>query len=535
MALTMKNGIRKTQITLIYFSLFLLLALNTKAQTFTVDNPVLREIWREGTENSMLQPLAQVLSDSIGPRLTGTPLMKSGQDWLLQKYKSWGIDARNEQYGTWKGWRRGSTHIDLLEPRVRSLEGIMLSWSAPTKGDVTATTIILPDLADSAAYARWFSNVKGKFVLVSPAQPTCRPDTNYRFFATKETFTQMDTSRKRTLDAWAARIKRTGMNTEQLFLQLERSGALGIITSVWQRAWGVTRIFGVSNEKIPVVNLSCEDYGLVFRLTENNQRPRLKINAQSQFLGEVPVSNTLAEMRGTEKPNEYVMLSSHFDSWDGSSGATDNATGTIVMMEAMRILKKVYPNPRRTIVSGHWSGEEQGLNGSRAFTEDHPEVVRGLQALFNQDNGTGRVERISTQGFSAAGGFLASMIQRLPIEISRHISLDFSSTPSSGGSDNAAFICHGAPGFGLSSLNWEYSLYTWHTNRDTYDKIVFDEVRNNAILVAMLVYMACEEPTFLSRERRTIFPMNTQTNRPGTWPACTPAKRKFAIGPPSVQ
>src|ERR671918_140600 len=136
------------------------------------------------------------------------------------------------------------------------------------------------------------------------------------------------------------------------------------------------------------------------------------------------------------------MLSAHFDSWDAGSGATDNGTGTITMLEAMRILRKVYPNPKRTIIVGHWSGEEQGLVGSRAFAADHPEIVRGLQALFNQDNGTGRVV-------------------------------------------NASFACYGAPGFSLGALSWDYRTYTWHTNRDTFDKIVWDDLRNNVVLTAM--------------------------------------------------
>src|SRR6185503_7401863 len=113
--------------------------------------------------------------------------------------------------------------------------------------------------------------------------------------------------------------------------------------------------------------------------------------------------NTIAELKGSQKPDEYVLLSAHFDSWDGGSGATDNGTGTIAMMEAMRILKTVYPNPKRTIVIGHWSGEEQGLNGSRAFAADHPEIVKGLQALFIQDNGTGRVSNIGGAGVLGAG------------------------------------------------------------------------------------------------------------------------------------
>src|ERR1051325_3670239 len=141
-------------------------------------------------------------------------------------------------------------------------------------------------------------------------------------------------------------------------------------------------------------------------LTESGTIPKISVLTDSKEKGVVPTFNTVAEIKSTVNPNEYVMLSAHFDSWDGGTGATDNGTGTLVMMEAMRILKKVYPNPKRTILVGHWGSEEQGLNGSRAFVEDHPDIVQNLQALFNQDNGTGRVINISGQGFLHSYDFI---------------------------------------------------------------------------------------------------------------------------------
>ena len=212
------------------------------------------------------------------------------------------------------------------------------------------------------------------------------------------------------------------------------------------------------------------------------------------------------------------MLSAHFDSWDGSSGATDNGTGSLIMMEAMRILKKCYPSPRRTVMAGHWGSEEQGLNGSRAFVLDHPEIVEKLQALFNQDNGTGRVTSMSASGFVNAGEHLARWLSRIPREVTQNIKVDFPGMPGGGGTDNASFVTAGAPGFGLGSLNWDYFSYTWHTNRDTYDKLVFDDLRNNVVLAACLVYLASEDPSFITRERR-LMPDDKKTGKPGEWPA----------------
>ncbi len=192
---------------------------------------------------------------------------------------------------------------------------------------------------------------------------------------------------------------------------LADAGAAGVVTSLWSQGWGVDKIFGTRATKAPVVDVSCEDYGLLFRLADRKQSPVVRLETQSEALGEQPVFNTIAEIRGTEKPDEYVMLSAHFDSWDGASGATDNGTGTITMLEAARLLSIAYPKPKRTIIIGHWSGEEQGLNGSRAWAADHPEVVQHLQALFNQDNGTGRIQTISTQGLTGAGRALRQLVR----------------------------------------------------------------------------------------------------------------------------
>jgi Zn-dependent M28 family amino/carboxypeptidase len=220
------------------------------------------------------------------------------------------------------------------------------------------------------------------------------------------------------------------------------------------------------------------------------------------------------------------MLSAHFDSWDGGQGATDNGTGTLTMMEAMRILKLVYPNPKRTILVGHWGSEEQGLNGSRAFVEDHPEIVSKLQALFNQDNGTGRIANISGQGYQHAGEFISRWLAAVPSILKDSIKTNFPGTPGGGGSDFASFVAAGAPGFSLSSLSWSYYNYTWHTNRDTYDKIIFDDLRSNAIVTAIMVYMACEDPETLPRDKAKL-----SSGQPIPWPVQVKAIRKGPVAP----
>jgi hypothetical protein len=559
------------------------------AQQASTDDATLQRIWRLGMDSSHVQKLAQTLFDSIGPRLTGSPGIRAASDWVINTYKSWGIDARREQYGTWRGWRRGVSHIDLIAPRVRSLEGMMLAWSPGTKGTpVTAEAIVLPKFKDSTEFVKWLPQAKGKIVLLSPAWPTCRPSEDWIRWSTPASLARMDTLIAQMQQEWAASpdssklYRGTGyglsLGTGTLGMRLEKAGVAGMISSRTKLSgfdnpfaqgdgrggrggggrggaatpgpatargggppasaanaaggrggrggggqgtggWGVIEVFETYNTIAPAVTLTCEDYGLVFRLAENNQKPRVRLDLDATLLGEQPAFNTIGVIKGTEKPDEYVMLSAHFDSWDGSSGATDNGTGTMMAMEAMRILKTAYPRPKRTIMVGHWASEEQGLNGSRAFTEDHPEVMKGLQALFNQDNGTGRVQSLSGAGLSDMGRHLKSWYAKLPSFYTDSMSANvvswsFNDVPTGnpGGTDGAVFSCYGTPSFGMGAVSWNYNAYTWHTNRDTYDKVVFDDLKHNATLAAMMAYLASEDPEFINR-----------TKSPGTWPADWPA------------
>jgi hypothetical protein len=476
------------------------------------------EIEKEATENSQLHQLAHELMDVIGPRLVGTPQMKNAHDWAVYTFNKWGIEAENQEWGTWRGWERGITHIDMLSPRVVSLSGRQLAWSPGTsKKGITANLITIPTLADSLAFNKWVSGVKGKFVLVSMPQPTGRPDYNWEEFATPESYEKMKKDRDAQTEAWQQKIRATGHTSRNINEALEKAGAAGIIQSRWSYAFGANKIFSANTKKIPVIDLSLEDYGMLYRMVMNGGDPLIKVVAESKELGRVPTFNTIATIPGKELPNEYIILSAHFDSWDGGTGATDNGTGSITMLETARILKKLYPNPKRTIIIGLWGSEEQGLNGSRAFVEDHPEIVDGLQALFNQDNGTGRVVNLSGQGFLNSYAYLGNWLEAVPDSITRHIETTFPGNPGGGGSDYASFVAKGVPAFSLSSLSWSYWNYTWHTNLDTYDKIVFDDVRNNVILTAILAYMASEDPERASREK-AILSINPRTGERREWP-----------------
>ena len=486
------------------------------AQQFPTDDPVIKRIWDEGmTDKSQIARLAQVLMDSIGPRLTASPGHQSAVQWLQNMYRGWGVPARAERYGTWRGWRRAQTHLDLIAPRFRTLDAIMLAWSPGTRGPVEGDVIVLPDVADSAALDAWLPAVRGKFVLWTPSEPSCRAPESWEKLARPESVQRWKAEREAGRTTFLRRNQKYGRG---IIARLESAGAAAVLSGLWSEGWGVDKIFEANTRTVPSVHLSCEDYGLVHRLTANRQGPRLRLDARSEDLGEVPVFNVVAELKGSEKPNEYVVLSAHLDSWDGASGATDNGTGTVMMLEAMRVLRQAYPNPKRTIVVGHWGGEEQGLIGSGAFAEDHPEIINGLQVAMNQDNGTWRVEYIRMMGFTGAGEHFARWMSKVPQEIENLVDYDIPGVPERGGSDHMSFICRGAPGFRLQSHYPDYRQYTWHTNRDTYDKLIFDDLKNNATLAAMLAYQASEDPDRVGRDQRTL---------PGgqTWPGCGAVRR----------
>ena len=478
---------------------------------------VVEKMIDEVYNNSQVEKLSHELFDVIGPRLVGTPQMKNAHDWAVNKYESWGIKSYLHEWGVWRGWERGITHIDMLKPRVRTLAGRQLAWSPSTsKRGVTAELTKIPQINNKEDFEQWLKTVKGKFILVSQNQITGRPDSQWEEYSTDESFEKMKKDRDKISEDWYSNIRKSGYGYRDISKAFEDAGAVGLISSYWSKAFGANKVFSARTDKIPNVDLNLEDYTMLYRMVENGIKPTVKIISTSTEHGVVPTFNTIAEIKGVEKPNEYVILSAHFDSWDGSQGTTDNGTGTIVMMEAMRILKKFYPNPKRTIMVGHWGSEEQGLNGSRAFVEDYPKIVENTQAVFNQDNGTGRVVSISGQGFLNSYDYLTRWLSAVPQDVTKHIETDFPGMPGSGGTDHASFVAAGVPAFNLSALDWEYWNYTWHTNLDSYDKIVFDDLKNNVILTAILAYKASEDNEKASRERR-ILPkssINPRTGRP---------------------
>ena len=347
------------------------------AQTFPTNDPVIKRIFTLGMDSTQLYTEAHVLFDSLGPRLMGTPNIKRAQDWLVNTYKSWGIDAKEEKYGTWRGWIRGYSHIDLVEPRVRSLEGQMVGYSPGTSGkDMTLSTIILPRFKDSTEFVKWLPQAKGKLVLVAAPLPTCRSQDQWNAFGTPESAATPEAVKAGWTSARVTRsirrlaganLRGTGYSSAlgggELGVRLEDGGAGGIITSRPKLTFsnggaggrggggrggagggrggapagasvtvnvnladgtatvdtaslrmaqaavagrgrgssggvGAMEVFETYNVKTPAIALNCEDYGLVYRLTEAGDKPKIKLNLEGKLLGEQPVFNVVAHGQG---------------------------------------------------------------------------------------------------------------------------------------------------------------------------------------------------------------------------------------------
>lgn len=460
-------------------------------------DPVIQKLWQEGMERSQVARIAQVLLDSLGPRLTGSPNASRAQDWAVGLLKGWGVDAKKEQYGTWNAWKRGLAFAALTAPRTKPLDATMLSWSGNTNGQwVEGGVVILEPYENAEQYRAWLPTVKGKVVLVGAPRLSCRMPDQVNAFGTPGYIEALNLEQNQL----TALYRGLNQRIPTFYQDVKDAGALAVFESNWSNYPGIQKIFGSPrNAPIATFDIGCEDYGMLFRLAKNKQGANVRLMAESEALGEQPVFNVVGMIRGSEKPDEYVVLSAHFDSWEGHSGATDNGTGSLTMLEALRLLTQAYPKPKRTIVIGLWNGEEQGLNGSRAFSEDHPEVVKGLQFLFNQDNGTGRVVSMSPNVLPKSRDKFAQYLSQMPRELSQWMRLQ-GPGGIGGGTDHVSFACHGAPATTLNALSWDYSFTTWHTQRDSYDKLVIDDLKHNATITAMFAYLASEDPEKTSRE-----------------------------------
>ena len=514
------------------------------------DQQILWKIRQEGTTNSQIMRTLHVLTDVYGPRLTGSPSLKAAGEWAIEQMQSWGM--KNGHLEPWNfghpGWTNERLAAYIVSPVKDSLVGEALAWTPGTNGAVKGAAVQVtlprqPTREELAAHLESLkASLKGKMVLVNPPivvpvtfnpAPLRREDSDVitqmnatppaqagRGGGPPPQAAQNQTPPRRPLTA--------GELEEQLNAFLATNGVLVRITDAG-RDHGQIRAFNNrtfdQTKAPPVVVMRNEDYGRIWRLLDDKRAVELEFDIVNRSYPEGRTAyNVIAEIPGGDKADEVVMLGGHLDSWHAATGATDNAIGVSVMMEAARILTAIGVKPRRTVRVALWSGEEQGLLGSQAYVrehfgsyEDQKPAFSKLAAYFNIDSGTGRARGLTLFGPPEAASVLrealASFTDLGLLGVTTTRSRQAAST------DAFSFAAAGLPGVNALQDPIEYQSYTWHTNLDTYERVIEDDVKKSAIVMAAAVYHLAMRDEMLPR-----FNAEQMPRRPGApTPAPAPA------------
>ena len=521
-----------------------LLALPIAAQNGSGD--MLARIRKEAMERSQIMKTMHMFTDLYGPRLTGSPNHKAAAEWAVKQMTAWGLENAHLEPWDFKhpGWANERLTAHLVSPVKDPLVCEVLAWTPSTKGTVTAKAhhLLLPERPSQEQLTAFFTAqkplVRGKIVLVGRAtvipvnlNPPAKRQTDEqaarRYGPNPQPFQIPMPSPTPTPAANAPRPLSTRQIDEQLDAFLKDNGVAVRVNDAGRefrqiRAFN-NRSFDV-NKVVPTIVMSNEDFGRITRILNDGTDVVMEFNIVNRVYPEGSTSyNTIGEIRGTDKADEVIMLGGHLDSWHAATGATDNAIGCAIMMEAARILKVLNVKPRRTIRVALWSGEEQGLLGSQAYVKEHfgsyENPKPGFEKFggyFNIDSGTGRVRGVSVFGTPETANILRDILE--PFKADGVVGAVPTRSRRLGGSDNTSFNQAGLPGIGMGQDPIEYNSHTWHTNLDTYERILEDDVKKNAMIVAWSVYQLAMRDELLPR-----LPSAEMPARPPAEPETPPA------------
>lgn len=506
-------------ITLCQFSLIFLFAQKDG------DEAVISKLKEEGLKNSQVMDHAFYLTDVSGPRLTASPGFMNAAKWAKSKLESWGL--KNVQIESWgdfgKGWEQERCYIAMTKPYYAPFIGQSKAWtgSTPGKGMMTSD-IVLIKAKDSAELMQYAGKLKGKIVMVwsnDTIKPTFKADAT-RF--TDEELDKMAKAEPRQPGQQGNRQQgnpdaMNAFRTRQAFtrvlnkMYLEEKPALVLSTSRGNEGTIFVQGGGQYTKDAPEapanVVLSSDDYLRVQRLVNAGIPVQLEADIKTKFFDkDLKGYNVIAEIPGTDPKlkDEVVMLGGHLDSWHGATGATDNAAGCAVMMEAVRLIKASNLQPRRTIRIALWGGEEQGLHGSRNYVKMHVADVATMQlkpahqkisAYYNLDNGTGKIRGVYLQGNAGVKPIFAKWLEPF-----KDLGASTVTINNTGGTDHLAFDAVGVPGFQFIQDEIQYDTRTHHTNMDTYDHLMPDDLKQAATIVAAFVYNTAQRDELLPRK-----------------------------------
>jgi len=461
-----------------------------RSQSGPAGDEVERKIMAEIKERSQLMDNLEYLADVIGPRLTGTAKMKRANEWTLQRFKDYGLE--NAHLETWtigNAWERVTARGRIVEPTEHPLTIAAMGWTPSTNGAIRGPVVYVKAqrAEDLEAYK---GKLKGAIVLTS--EPRRRPDTPAAGPAPAGPPAQPFDQRR------LEEFRRFGRERDQFF---KNEGVAAILRDS-SKDHGLLNMGGSGGRDyqiaaLPSAMITSEGYGLLYRLL-NRGRVEVELEIRNAVRpGPIEVFNTVAEIRGSEKPDEVVLLGAHLDSWDLGTGTTDNATGSSVVLEAARALKALDLKPKRTIRFILFSGEEQGLVGSREYVKAHKGELDRFSAILVHDTGTGRVNSIGLSGNYQLRETMDQVVAPL-----RMVGLQELSMRRMGGTDHTSFDEAGVPGFYCIQDPAEYSK-THHSQSDTFDKAKKDNLVQGAQVVAVWAYRVSQLPELLPRRPKS--------------------------------
>ncbi len=514
--------------------------------TERVDAAAIAKIRTEGLEHSQVAETMFWLTDRYGPRLTGSPYFEEAGDWAVKELQKYGVqNVHKERWKYGRGWTLTNFHATMTEPRVMPINGAVKAWSPGTSGTIVAD-VVRADITDEASAAKYKGQLKGKIVLTQPARAVrmldqgdgmvLRYDDKDKKWE-KEALTMPPPPAARGGGAGgvagaggggAGRGGRgAGFNVNEFYkaegvVALFDRGANSDMAAAgsdltWQQqhpdggtyavqsAAGVSATSATTDAAPPQIVLAVEHYNRMVRLIEHNQPVKVELNVSVKFNEETANMsgfNVVGEIPGTDLKDQIVLLGAHFDSWASATGATDNATGSTEMMEALRIIKAAGLQPRRTIRVALWGAEEGGLIGSRTYVTEHlgtkdapkPEMAK-LSAYFNLDNGTGKIRGMWLQSNLAVKPIFEAWSAPL-----KDLGVTIFGPRNVASTDHSSFDSVGIPAFQFVQERLEYNSRTHHTNMDFLDRVQMEDVKQAATVVAVYAWHAATREQMLPRK-----------------------------------
>ncbi len=500
------------------------------AQSEKLDYGAIGQIRDEGLNRSQVMDTLFWVTDRYGPRLTGSPQILAASDWAMRKMTEWGLsNVHREEWDFGTGWSLVRFSAHLVEPEIQPLIGFPKAWSVGTDGPVTADVVRVTIQTDMD-FAKYRGQLKGKIVLGQPARAVRMLEGPLILTMDDEMTKEAETTpipadRRRDADddlpATQAAARQFQLRLQQFYKDegvvavFDRGSdsdmSAGGSNLSWhqQRTDGGTVFPGTANRSaapagVPQVTLAVEHYNRMVRLIEHNIPVRAELDLRVQFHENARGFNTIAEIPGSDLASEVVILGGHFDSVAAATGATDNATGSAAMMEALRIIKRLGLKPRRTIRVALWGGEEEGLLGSKAYVAAHfgdPETMQlkpehpRLAAYFNLDNGTGKIRGVWMQANLAVRPIFEQWTAPLA-----DLGVTILGPRSVSQTDHVSFDNLGLPAFQFVQERLEYNSRTHHSNMDVYDRVQRDDLVQQATVAAIFAYNAAMRDEKLPRK-----------------------------------